>query len=234
MFNKIMNTFVVALLVLLLAGALYQLDQPVQVMRVESDLSEGQRTQVQAILSRERIGGVLSFDINGLRETLEGMGWARAIQIRRQWPNVVEITLLREHPIARWGQKHFVTASSEIVSLPDTYPQLPLFEVELSDVSQTMRVYRLIDQMVGKSDLELRHLLQDARGEWQATFARGFTVKLGVDRLGERLSRFLSVYEKALIHRSHEIAYVDVRYSSGAAVRFVSAGDEPVLVASNE
>ena len=234
MFNTIMNTFVAALLVLLLAGTLYELDQPVEVMRIESDLSEGQRSQVQAILSRQRMGGLLSFDITDLRKTLESMGWAREIQISRQWPNVLAITLLRKHPIARWGNQHFVTASSDIVSLPDTYPQLPLFEVELSDAPQTMRVYRLIDQMVGKSDLDLRHLAQDERGEWEATFAQGFTVKLGVDRLGERLEGFLSVYEKVLIHRAHEIAYIDVRYASGAAVRFISEDDESVLVASNE
>ena len=233
MLNRLLNSLLAVAVVASMAGAWHLLDQPVQTLRIKSDLSEGERFQVEALLSRKELGGILSFDIEGLRETLMGMGWAREIYIRRQWPEVVEITLLREQPIARWGSDRFVTASSQLVALPDEYPGLPRFEVALSNPQQTLRVFSLVNRMVSSSQLELSQLKQNAHGEWQLIFARGFSVNLGVDRLAERIARFLQVYNAELISSEQEIAYIDVRYASGAAVKFVDAVDKSVLVASN-
>ncbi len=225
-----LNRLLLGLLVTLLAvgsyGTWHLLDQPVQTLRIKSDLSEGEQSQVEALLGGVVMGGILSLDLDMIRSTLADLGWAREIYVRRQWPAAIEVTLRRVQPIARWGVDEFVTAGSQIVTLPDQYPSLPSFEVELSDASQTLRVFSLIDRLVSPSKLELRELKQNARGEWQVTFAQGFSVYLGVERLAERIDRFLHVYNHALDGGEQEIAYVDVRYPSGAAVKFV----EPAVV----
>lgn len=233
MINRLVSLGIAGLFVGLLVVGWQLLDQPVETLRVKSDLSPGERAQVQAILSRNRLGGILSFRIDDLRQTLEEMDWAREIEIKRRWPDTVEIVLTREQPIARWGDDQFVTASSEIVSLPDTYPNLPRFDVALSGVKQTLRVFRLVDQMVSPSSLALEELRQNAYGEWQVKFAQGFNVQLGVDRLGERIERFLRVYDAASADADRTILYVDVRYASGAAVRFADLSAERELLASN-
>ncbi|MEQ8693594.1 MAG: cell division protein FtsQ/DivIB [Pseudomonadales bacterium] len=232
MINRLIN--LVLLLVVVAAGwSVWQLlDQPIQTLRIKSDLSAGERAEVEALLTSVPLGGILSFDIDSLRQTLKQTGWARETFIRRQWPHVLEITLQREQPIARWGQSEFITASSQIVSLPDAYPELPRISAAISDPTQTLRVFRLVDQMVTASGLKIAELVQNPHGEWQVSFARGFSVKLGIDRLNDRLQRFLQVYNGNLRNETRAIAYVDVRYASGAAVKFALPADDTVLVAS--
>ena len=230
-----MNRFGLALITCIVfamgIGVVQILDRPVQTLRIKSDLTVGERAQVEALLRVKQLGGILSFDMGSLRNTLAEMPWAREIYIKRRWPDIVEITLQRERPIARWGDAEFITASSDIVALPDDYPELPRLDAALSSPADTLRVYRLVDQLVKPSDLRLTALRQSAHGEWQIIFAKGFTVQLGVDRLPERVNRFLNVYNNALLHEARSVAYIDVRYASGAAVKFADRlGDH--LIAS--
>ena len=233
MLNRLINTLLALGLLAGFWGVWQLLDQPVETLRIKSDLSPGERQQVDRLLSGEALGGILSFDMEALRTRLKKMGWAREIEIRRQWPHSVEISLLREQPIARWGQDQFITASSQIMALPDEHSELPQIKAAISSPSQSLRVFRMLNQMLRPSELQIVQLEQNAHGEWQVVFQQGFVVRLGVGRLSERVNRLLSVYASNLRDDPRDIAYIDVRYASGAAVRFEQDDADPMLVAQH-
>ncbi len=55
-------------------------------------------------------------------------------------------------------------------------------------------------------------------------FSNGIEVKQGRENLMQRLRRFVDIYPRVLSERSSEVATVDLRYISGFAVRWKTAG----------
>ena len=231
MINRILHILVLLGVLAGVTATLLLLDQPVQRLKVNSDLSEGEQAQLQTMLAEIPGSGILRFDLTSLRQQLESVGWARDVYVKRVWPDTVEITLTRRQPIARWGDDHYILEGGELVQLPDQYQKLPHLRVALANPEQTLRTYRLVEQLVAGLGLEVDALHQNDYGEWQVVLDNQLTIKLGSARIAERVRRFLVVYEQVLAEKVDQVAYVDVRYANGVAVGYQNSG---VLVASSQ
>ena len=64
----------------------------------------------------------------------------------------------------------------------------------------------------------------DPRGPWEVVLANGISVRLGRRQLQERLDRFLRIGAPLVTSRATDIAYLDMRYSSGFSVGWRTAG----------
>lgn len=233
MFNRIMISLVFTT-GLCGAWALWaHLDTSVQKFHIKGDLTAREQLKISDALQELNLGGILSVDIARVRAHLDEMGWAREVSVRRIWPATLEISLLKENPVAHWGEGVFVAASGNLLELPDAYPELPQFEVGVSSPREAMKVYRLVAHLAAESDMEVVALKQDSQGGWNVTFQNGMTIFLGADRLGERIQRFNKIYAQ-LGSTGREIAYMDLRYNNGAAVKHTEVEDEQVLVASHK
>lgn len=235
MLNRLIWSLMVVIMLFLGSAAWWMLNVPVERFHIRSDLSPAEQAELQKVLQRHPVGGILSTDLKSLRTRLEDMDWAREISVRRLWPATVAIEVLREQPLAKWGAQHYITASGALVALPDEHANLPQFEVALAQPEQAMRLYILFRHLSAEHELEVRSMHQNAQGEWQIEFDRGFAVGLGTVDLAERLGRFLTVYAEVLRPAEQGIDYVDVRYSNGVAVRFTDGEEtpDPIMVASS-
>ena len=210
--------FVIGLLVTG-TGLWLLLDRPVERLRVSGELSPAEQAVVMDRLLQEELGGILSVDIDHLRGVLDGLQWARDITVRRRWPNQLEFNLRRVTPVARWGQDLYVSAEGELLDIPAPQTELPLFSVAHGTPTEAMEIYRLLHQLVRDRQLSIVELSQDAKAEWSVVFREGFLVYLGSGQLDRKINRFMHLYREATM-QERQIAYVDMRYSNGAAVRF--------------
>ena len=225
MINRILIALLALCLMGVLAGGWLLLDQPVKRFKIEGQLSISEQTQVQqrlrAVGDLQR--GMLTTDIDRLRQELGLIDWAHEVAIRRQWPDTLVIQLQRLIPMARWGEDQYLTTTGAVVSLPDAIPDLPDFRVRLSNSEDALRTNRLVEQLTSRYGLKIEALEQNRQGEWEVFFAKGFSVRLGSEQVDSRVKKFVGMYGAILSDAQQPIEYVDLRYSSGAAVRYGAA-----------
>ena len=234
MLNRLMTALIFTSVALGAAALWAFMDSPLEKFQVKGDLTAREQIKVTDTLRELDLGGVLSVDIDAVREHLNHMGWAREVSVRRIWPATLEVSMLKENPVAHWGADQFVAASGNLLSLPDEYPSLPKFDVGVSSPKEAMKVFRLVGHLASQSRLSIRRLVQDAQGGWNVEFDNGVAIFLGAERLSERMQRFNKIYA-VVADGDKPVAYMDLRYNNGVAVKHLGEVEDEsaVLVASS-
>ena len=70
---------------------------PLDLVRVEGDLSEGERAVVIAALY-EAMSKRNVISARALRQEIANINWVRAVTVRRTWPNSVHVAVNRDIP----------------------------------------------------------------------------------------------------------------------------------------
>jgi len=208
------------------------LDAPIRVFVVAGDLTVLEQREIQRTLAARPFAGVLSTDLQAVKQRLEHLAWAREVSVRRHWPDQLIVTLSKATPVARWGDHQYVSAYGDLLSLPDEHADLPLFAVAVNNPEQAMKVYRLLDQIVARESLAINELRQNSQGEWTVTLSAGPRVLLGAEQLNTRMHRFLLIYRRVLQAQTRDALYVDTRYANGVAVRFADENQEQMVAAN--
>ncbi len=241
MVNRLMMTLVIASVAVIAAAGWWALDGPVARFVIRGDLTDLEQKEIRRVLSEADFGSVLTIRFDEVKATLNALPWAQEVTIHRAWPDALIVSLHKATPIARWGEGQYLSAAGQVVDLPDEYPGVPSFSVQVDTPEQAIRVYRLLDQVFARAGLDIDGLDQNAQGEWTVSLVSSgtrankdkeqrFDVLLGSEQLNERSHRFLLVHRRALEKEDQKVVYVDARYSSGVAVRFDDEEEQENLV----
>ena len=205
----------------------------VAVVQLEGELTAPEKKAVQNAVANvlakpgpHRAGEVAA--------AIEAIGWVRQVQVRKRWPDALHVSVVRDTLAASWGADAYLTTGGDVVPVSSgagigPNPDLPVLSSSLSDGTETMRVFNLLNALVRASGLRIVRLDEDRVGNWTVTFADGPEVVLGSVALRERLDRFLVVHSRELVDAPDRAVRVDARYHAGVAVRWASARDEQQL-----
>ena len=203
----------------------------VGLVQLEGELTAPQRRQVQ-----QAVASVLSKPVphraREVASAVEAIGWVRHVRVRQRWPDTLQVSVVSDAVAAGWGDGAYLTTGGDVVPGPPdpglgADPDLPTLSGSLSDGTETMRVFNLLDAPVRGSGLRIARLDEDRVGNWTVTLADGTEVVLGSVALRERLDRFLVVYGLELRDAADRAVRVDARYHTGIAVRWASSGESP-------
>ena len=194
-------------------------------IRVVGDVQHARVSQVIAALQGRVRGTFLSVDIDAIRALFETLPWVRRAEVRRLWPDGLEVRLEEHVPLARWGQERdgrLVNTHGEVFR-GRVQGSLPLFSGPPGSEGLVARRYAEFRTALAPLGVEPRSVLLSARYAWQLELSSGLTVKLGRDRdkddVVERLGRFVAVYPYTVGRATRRPEYVDLRYPNGFAVR---------------
>ena len=201
------------------------LDAPIEVVRIEGNLTDAERNEVRSVVMASLLE---TTNPENVLKWLTELGWCRDVRVRRVWPHAIHVSVTRQTLAARWGDNSYLTSSGEVVQSPAT-PQrrLPRLSASISDGAATMQVYQMLDGRLNEQGLRLVELTENTLGEWSVRISNGLVVLLGREDLKRRLDRFLVVYEKALAQQLSRVERVDARYEAGVAVRWRDASSPP-------
>ena len=87
---------------------------PVQRISITGELEHTQAQAVQDIVQPSLAGGFLKADLHQIQRQLESLPWIYEASVRRRWPAALEIHILEELPIARWGWDGFLNHEGEV------------------------------------------------------------------------------------------------------------------------
>ncbi|RPI48032.1 MAG: FtsQ-type POTRA domain-containing protein [Betaproteobacteria bacterium] len=220
--NAIANTlFGLAFLLVLYASFVFVVHLPVfplREVRVATDPKFVQRSEIEAVVKRELRGTFFTLDLARARRGFETIAWVRKADLRRQWPDRIELRIEEHVPLARWGTMALVNAQGEVFAA--TYGgRLPVFngpEGAAAEMAIQYAYFRKSLEPIGRVPVQVN---VSARRAWSLRIEGGMTLELGRNDLESRLARFVQNYEHAATTLGRRIDYVDLRYANGFAVR---------------
>ena len=195
---------------------------PVQYITVTGELERTQTEAVQEMVQPALVGGFLNADLHHIRKQLEDLPWIYRATVQRRWPSALEINVIEQLPIARWGEDGFLNHEGEVFHSGSSHDlqALPLLQGPDGTAKPLMAAYQRIVEILAPLHLAVTQLAVDERGQVGVVLEGGMQLLWGGEDFLERMHRFVALYRAELATRSEEIERVDLRYETGVAVAF--------------
>ena len=224
-----LNRIVLTSGVALMGAGLYQGGtalgaQQVERLTVRGDVRHLDSEAIQARLVPRVAGGFMAADLSDLRQELESLPWVYEVNTRRRWPAEIEVMLVEQRPLARWGETGYLNHEGEYFAAePDPlYAHLPKLTGPAGTEVSLMRRYQMLADRLGSVDLSIAALFLDDLQQLTVDFDTGLSLFLGAQDISQRVARFIRLWDSGLPKRA--VATVDLRYEHGAAVTFSDKG----------
>lgn len=198
---------------------------PLREVKVNGELQHVTREQVQFIVTRALKGNFFTLDLNKTRRTFEKLPWVRNVNVRRRWPDKLEVTLEEHQALARWNNSALVNTRGELFQAASDQ-QLPVFSGPADAVQEVASQYQFFRQQLAAAGRQPVQVSLSPRRAWQIRLDDGLVVELGREQVEQRLEKFVKVYDRSLGRlgqMNKAVDYVDLRYPNGFAVRLGAA-----------
>jgi cell division protein FtsQ len=219
------GSLAVLVVAMLVAGGSRALQIPVERVIVSGDLQQVARERLTERVNSSLHGGFLSVDLQKIRTSVESLPWVYRVIIKRRWPNSLEVQVVEQLPIARWGDDAYLNHAGELFR-PDTR----LGNVELARLAgpvgseaDLMRHYKLIQDGLQPLGLQVEQLTKDSRGSLRAQLTGGSELIFGRGDVTAKMQRFSRVYVAQLAQHKGRLRTIDLRYSHGVAVAWAES-----------
>jgi cell division protein FtsQ len=191
---------------------------PLREVQIDGQLSHVSREQVKLIVGKHLKGNFFTLDLIKARDAFEKLPWARNVSLRRRWPDRLEVAIEEHQELARWGSIALVDTHGELFHAASG-SDLPVFYGPGDGVIEIASQYGEFSKALKVANLEIANLTLTPRRAWQVTTQNGMVIELGRVEMQSRLEKFVSVYSAAISGLNKKIAYADLRYPNGFAVR---------------
>ncbi len=195
---------------------------PVRAIRITGDASHVDVARLQTRLAAAVDGNFLFLDLARLSRAAEALPWVAGAEVRRIWPDTLEVVLRERVPLARWGEDALLDEHGEVFRpqpLP-SLPALPRLEGPPGSAARVRATWERLNEALAGSGLRMVTLAMNDRRAWHGTLDNGIRLQLGRGDPEQRVARFAAVYPRILAPRADEIEQIDLRYPNGLAVRW--------------
>jgi len=187
-------------------------------IRVAGSTAHVTLEQVEAIARRDIHGTFFTLDLARVRSSFEKLPWVRKVDIRRSWPDRIDVDIVEHQPLARWGNIGLVNQQGEVFEAAYD-ANLPVFVGPAGTSREVAIQYERLRGEFAAIGREPVHVQLSQRRAWQVRLDDGMTLEIGREQMESRLARFLSAYPRTLVPLARRIDYVDLRYANGFAAR---------------
>ena len=220
--------FAYAGLQLLLRSPLFPLKEVV----VRGELKHADRREIAGAM--DGVGGnFFAADLAAVRERLEQVGWVRRVDLRRVWPDRLEVTLEEHVAFARWAGGGLVNTFGEPFSTQagdESARELPLFAGPAGSEGEVTKRYRSFAGVLAPLGALPERVVLTPRYAWQLRVGgvQNGVLNLelgrdGAESVETRLARFVAAYPDSLGRLPQRGAadpgFIDLRYPNGFAMR---------------
>jgi cell division protein FtsQ len=198
------------------------LHKPIASVIVSGELLYLTKEDVISLIGSNIEKSFIQENLLAMQHKLEANPWVDSVALRRQWPDALQVIILEQKPIARWGEVGFVNFRGELVrvSYGRDLDYLPLLKGEESHALQVMKQYQLLSQIMALYGIKLVELEQNKLGVWSAVLDNDWRLLLGRNDITKKTQRLMQMLSEQKIDRQDEIAVIDMRYQNGLAIQW--------------
>jgi cell division protein FtsQ len=185
-------------------------------------------------VARGTAGGTFfTVDLEQVRQRFQALPWVRQVQVRRQWPDRIELEIEEQEAAAVWrqgdGEARLVSTRGDVFPASADTP-LPVLAGPPNSAPEVLQRYRDFVAALAAIGRKPEEVLLSPRLAWRVKLDDGMVLELGRDQehspVDERLKRFVEVYREAMGQLPGAAAILDLRYPNGFTVR-PAAGRAP-------
>lgn len=192
---------------------------PLREINVNGELKHVTREQVQYVVNQQLKGNFFTLNIAQARSAFEKLPWVRTVNVRRRWPDRLEVTLEEHRALARWGNMALVNTRGEVFRAASNDNTLPVFVGQTGNELEITQHYLTFKHELEPLKLTPTQVVLSPRLAWQLRLNNGMVIELGREQVETRLTKFIAVYDLTLAKLQRMVQYVDLRYPNGFAVR---------------
>ncbi|MCB1707661.1 MAG: cell division protein FtsQ/DivIB, partial [Halioglobus sp.] len=198
---------------------------PVQYIKVTGELAHTRTDLIQEMIQPALVGGFLRADLQRIRTQLEELPWIYQATVQRRWPNALEIHVVEQLPIARWGDSGFLNHEGQVFQSESSqdWQALPRLDGPRGSAQALVAGYQRLVEILAPVHLSVAQLTVDERDQVEVVLAGGIRLLLGSEDFLERMHRFVAIYRTELAARAADVERVDLRYETGVAVAFTES-----------
>lgn len=204
---------------------------PLRQLVVTTPLTQLSPAQVEHAARTGISGNFFTVDLVGVQDAFEKLPWVRRADLRRRWPDTLELHVEEHVAVARWttleGESRLVNAHGEVFAA-QSVATLPAFSGPEGSADRVLERYA--DFAAGLEPIGRKPVAVTltAREAWQLRLDDGVVLELGRDQpkhpLAERIERFVATYELARAKVPATLGVIDMRYPNGFALKPRGAG----------
>ncbi|MFC3873382.1 cell division protein FtsQ/DivIB [Neisseria musculi] len=199
---------------------------PVKQVKIEGEIRRTGSKQLQTVAQKYIRGNIFRADLNGAREAFAKLPWVDKVTVRRRLPDTVEIGLIERIPVARWKESGLLDSNGNLFTAA-TDEKFPVFSGGAGTGKIMVKHFNEFNAVLKPLGLVVAELEYSPRSAWTVGLDNGISVRLGRENETERLQRFAEMWPGILQAQQGNLAYVDMRYRDGFAVRYHDKRQEP-------
>ena len=195
---------------------------PVRYLRVDAEFNHVSAEQIRAATSAHLGTGFFALDIDRVRASVASLPWIERVEVRKRWPDTLEVRVVEREPFARWGDHRLIGRDGTVFSAPgaESIQGLPHLAGPDDRLDDVMDFYQRSTRLFSGTGLGVSGVALSDRGGWTLTLASGAEVEIGRERTAERLQRFIDVLPRLTAGHSGGFERADLRYANGFAIRW--------------
>ena len=189
---------------------------PLSRLRVTGQFERVQGEELRAAVAPYASRGFFAADLDAAQRAVARLPWVDQAQVRKEWPDVLEIHVVEHVPFAFWGEDKLLSERGRLFPLPadladERLPRLGGPDARSAEVVELYNEARALFAPLGYGVAQLG---MDARGSWSLVLDNGTEVVVGRDDARARLARFVRVLPQ-LADQAAPIERADLRYTNG-------------------
>jgi cell division protein FtsQ len=185
---------------------------------------EAVRTAVLPLVQR----GFFAVDLEQVRAEVAKLPWVERVEVRKRWPDRLEVNLAEHTPVARWNDDRMLSAEGTLFAAPaGAGAGLPRFEGPESRVTELMAFHSIARPLFLPLGLKVETVQLSARGSWSLVLSDGTVIEAGRGDPQTRLARFARMLPQLQRDPLRRLARADLRYTNGFAIVWEDAPPPP-------
>lgn len=224
LFFALLLTFGISLVIapIIFSKNLEMNESIVQKVNITGDLRYTSKKQLTDALGPLVESSILLTDLNLIRSRLEAISSIYKVSVRRRWPYRLDINLIEQIPIARWGDSQLINNQGDIFECPGNssdWIHLPRLDGLRGDAVEVIAIYRKINEVLSQIDQKIVALRTGDLRQLEITLNGGAELFLNKENFLYGLRRFVSHISHLNVN-DEDIERVDLRYVNGFALVF--------------
>ena len=193
---------------------------PLTRLRATGQFDRVDGTQLRQTLLPFARRGFFAVDLDAAQAAVARLPWVESAEVRKRWPDVLEVRIVEHKPVAHWGQGRLLSERGRLFPVKGTAaPQgLPMFRAADTRVEEVVELYNQSRELLSTVGLDVRVVERDARGSWTLTLDNGARVILGRSQARARLTRFVRLLPQLMAQDAQRLDRADLRYTNGFAL----------------
>lgn len=203
---------------------------PLTRLRVTGEFERVDERAMQRVLVPHAQRGFFAVRLDDAQAAIAGLPWVEQAEVRKRWPDVLEVRVFEHRPFARWGSDRLLSEHGRLfpASSVETPEGLPWMNGPESAVGEVVAMYNESTALFAALGIDVLAIELNPRGSWSLQLREirsgaRFQVLIGRSEARARLARFVRLMPQLLSQDAQRLTRADLRYTNGFALTWQAA-----------